>query len=228
MGDFGNEYLRKGQKQSQHDKTEHENEKSMKSQFNQSKSKSKSTMSKSKVKDKANIEEILNGPTCTHLMSRGNALTWWNSYVKTVSHEVAYGMTWKTLKKIMTHKYYPRGEIKKLEIELMFPEEYDDVEKYVGGLPDMIQGTKNKRKLDDNSRKNQNQQHPFKRQNVTRAYTAAGPGEKKVYRGSNLWALNATTITMGSMLPSATTARKSAIWPVTVEAKLLLPTTREP
>ncbi|GJQ91266.1 putative reverse transcriptase domain-containing protein [Tanacetum coccineum] len=40
-----------------------------------------------------------------------------------------------------------------------------------------------KRKLDDNSRNNQNQQHPFKRQNVARAYTA-GPGEKKVYGGS--------------------------------------------
>ncbi|GKG15602.1 hypothetical protein Tco_0357925, partial [Tanacetum coccineum] len=32
--------------------------------------------------------------TCTLL---GNALTWWNSHVKIVSHEVAYGMTWKTL-----------------------------------------------------------------------------------------------------------------------------------
>ncbi|GJZ07541.1 putative reverse transcriptase domain-containing protein [Tanacetum coccineum] len=42
---------------------------------------------------------------------------------------------------------------------------------------------KNKRKLDDNSRNNQNQQQPFKKQNVARAYTA-GPGEKKVYRGS--------------------------------------------
>ncbi|GJT93751.1 hypothetical protein Tco_1082596 [Tanacetum coccineum] len=34
----------------------------------------------------------------------GNALTWWNSHVKTVSHEVAYEMTWKTLKKMMTDK----------------------------------------------------------------------------------------------------------------------------
>ncbi|GJY89353.1 hypothetical protein Tco_0504549 [Tanacetum coccineum] len=67
-----------------------------------------------------------------------DALTWWNSHVKTVSHEVAYEMTWKTLKKIMPDKYCPRGEIKKLEIELMFPEESDEVEKYVGGLPDVI------------------------------------------------------------------------------------------
>ncbi|GJX60650.1 hypothetical protein Tco_0292040 [Tanacetum coccineum] len=72
---------------------------------------------------------------------QGNALMWWNSHVKTVSHEVAYGMPWKTLKKMMTDKYCQRGEIKKLEIELMFPMESDEVEKYVGGLPDMIQGS---------------------------------------------------------------------------------------
>ncbi|GKA06296.1 putative reverse transcriptase domain-containing protein [Tanacetum coccineum] len=53
--------------------------------------------------------------TCTLL---GNALTWWNSHVKTVGHDVAYGMPWKTLKKMMTEKYCPRDEIKKLEIEL--------------------------------------------------------------------------------------------------------------
>nr|GEX12177.1 putative reverse transcriptase domain-containing protein [Tanacetum cinerariifolium] len=41
----------------------------------------------------------------------------------------------------------------------------------------------NKRKLDDNSKNNQNQQHPSKRHNVAWAYTA-GSGEKKPYRGS--------------------------------------------
>ncbi|GJR34836.1 putative reverse transcriptase domain-containing protein [Tanacetum coccineum] len=41
----------------------------------------------------------------------------------------------------------------------------------------------NKRKFEDTSRNNQNQQHPFKRHNVAQAYTA-GPGEKKVYGGS--------------------------------------------
>ncbi|GKE54683.1 putative reverse transcriptase domain-containing protein, partial [Tanacetum coccineum] len=40
----------------------------------------------------------------------------------------------------------------------------------------------NKRKLDDNSRNNQTQQQPHKRQNVAMAYTA-GPGEKKEYEG---------------------------------------------
>ncbi|GJT51134.1 putative reverse transcriptase domain-containing protein [Tanacetum coccineum] len=40
----------------------------------------------------------------------------------------------------------------------------------------------NKRKFDDTSRNNQNQQQSFKRNNVARAYTV-GPGEKKPYRG---------------------------------------------
>ncbi|GJR86019.1 reverse transcriptase domain-containing protein [Tanacetum coccineum] len=41
----------------------------------------------------------------------------------------------------------------------------------------------NKRKLDNNSKNNQNQQQPNKRQNIGRAYTA-GHGEKKHYGGS--------------------------------------------
>ncbi|GJW66405.1 putative reverse transcriptase domain-containing protein [Tanacetum coccineum] len=164
-----------------------------------------------------------------------------NSHVKTVGHDDSNGMPWKTLKKMMTTKYCPRSEIKKLEIEIwnlkvkgtdvvrytqrfqglalicgrMFPEESGEVEKYVGGLPNMIQGSvmaskpkimqdaiefaielmdqkirtfanrqaKIKRKLDENSRNNQTQQHPYKRKNVARAYTT-GPSEKKEYRGS--------------------------------------------
>nr|GFA21269.1 hypothetical protein [Tanacetum cinerariifolium] len=53
--------------------------------------------------------------TCTLL---GSALTWWNSHVKIVGYDAAYGMSWKTLKKMMTAKYCPRSEIKKLEIEI--------------------------------------------------------------------------------------------------------------
>ncbi|GKF69276.1 reverse transcriptase domain-containing protein [Tanacetum coccineum] len=53
--------------------------------------------------------------TCTLL---GSALTWWNSHVKIVGHDAAYGMPWKTLMKMMTAKYCPRSEIKKLEIEI--------------------------------------------------------------------------------------------------------------
>nr|GFB18326.1 hypothetical protein [Tanacetum cinerariifolium] len=96
----------------------------------------------------------------------GSALTWWNSHMRAVSQEVAYAMPWKTLKQMMTAKYCPRGEVKKLEVELwnlkvkgtditsytlrfqeltllcgrMFPEESDEIERYVGGLPEMIWG----------------------------------------------------------------------------------------
>ncbi|GJY55516.1 hypothetical protein Tco_0454631 [Tanacetum coccineum] len=53
--------------------------------------------------------------TCT---LQGNALTWWNSHVKTTTHEAAHAMPWRTLKKMMTDKYCLRGEIKKLEFEM--------------------------------------------------------------------------------------------------------------
>ncbi|GJS95105.1 putative reverse transcriptase domain-containing protein [Tanacetum coccineum] len=75
-----------------------------------------------------------------------SALTWWNSHVMTVTHDVAYAMTWVDLRKKMTDKYCPRNEMKKLEAELWnlkvigFPEESDKIERYVGGLPDMIHG----------------------------------------------------------------------------------------
>ncbi|GJY16393.1 putative reverse transcriptase domain-containing protein [Tanacetum coccineum] len=52
---------------------------------------------------------------CTLL---GDALTWWNGHVRTLGHDAAYAMTWGTLKKKLTDKYYPKGEINKLEIEL--------------------------------------------------------------------------------------------------------------
>ncbi|GJW91584.1 putative reverse transcriptase domain-containing protein [Tanacetum coccineum] len=66
------------------------------------------------------------------MLTTRNALTWWNSHVKTVGHDVAYGMPWKTLKKMMNTKYCPR----KLELMCgrMFPEESDEVEKaYTAG-----------------------------------------------------------------------------------------------
>ncbi|GKF62775.1 reverse transcriptase domain-containing protein, partial [Tanacetum coccineum] len=47
-----------------------------------------------------------------------DALTWWNSHVKTTTPEAAYAMTWAALKKMMTDKYCPRGEIKKIEAEM--------------------------------------------------------------------------------------------------------------
>ncbi|GJW85665.1 reverse transcriptase domain-containing protein [Tanacetum coccineum] len=53
--------------------------------------------------------------TCT---LQDDALTWWNSHVKTTTPEVAHAMPWAALKKMMTDKYCPRGEIKKIETEM--------------------------------------------------------------------------------------------------------------
>ncbi|GKD08358.1 hypothetical protein Tco_1188043, partial [Tanacetum coccineum] len=65
---FGNGYSLKEKNQVKTNKTEHGNEKRVKSQSQ--KSTKKSTKSKSKVKEEADIEELLNGPTRTHLMGQ--------------------------------------------------------------------------------------------------------------------------------------------------------------
>ncbi|GJX95195.1 putative reverse transcriptase domain-containing protein [Tanacetum coccineum] len=155
----------------------------------------------------------------------------------TVVNDISYAMTWTELKKKMTDKYCPGTEIKKLEVELwdlkvkgtdvigynqrfqelallyvrMFPEEFEKIERYVGGLPDMIHGSvvaskpktmqeateiatelMDKRirtfaeRQTENKRKqdnNQQQQPQNKRQNTGRAY-AAGTSKKKLYEGS--------------------------------------------
>ncbi|GJU94595.1 putative reverse transcriptase domain-containing protein [Tanacetum coccineum] len=139
------------------------------------------------------VENQVKFATCTFY---GVVLTWWKSHVKTVGQDAAH-----------------------CELALlcgrMFREESDKIEKYVGGLPDMIHGsvmaskpktmqdtiefatelidkkictfaerqTENKRKFEDTSRNNQNQQQQNKRRNIGRAYTA-GPSEKRDYGGS--------------------------------------------
>ncbi|GJY52235.1 putative reverse transcriptase domain-containing protein [Tanacetum coccineum] len=101
--------------------------------------------------------------TCTLLDS---SLTWWNSHKRTIRTDVAYALSWRELLKLMTKVYCPRNEIQKMETELwnlsvknndmatytqrfqeltmmctkMVLEEEDQVEKFIGGLPDNIQG----------------------------------------------------------------------------------------
>ncbi|GKA22197.1 reverse transcriptase domain-containing protein [Tanacetum coccineum] len=107
------------------------------------------------------VENQVKFATCTlHSVT----FTWLNTHVKTVGHDSAYGMPWKTLMKMMTDKYCPQNQIKKVEMDIwdlkvkgtdlisytqrfqelallcgrMFPKEYDKIEKSIGGLPDMI------------------------------------------------------------------------------------------
>ncbi|GJU17455.1 putative reverse transcriptase domain-containing protein [Tanacetum coccineum] len=84
-----------------------------------------------------------------------------------INNDVAYVMIWTNLKMKIIDKYCPRGEFKKLEVEMwnlkvkgtdvvsynqsfqelalmcarMFLKESDKVEKYVSGLPNMIHGS---------------------------------------------------------------------------------------
>nr|GEY23560.1 reverse transcriptase domain-containing protein [Tanacetum cinerariifolium] len=72
------------------------------------------------------MESVFNINNCTSYCQikyvactiQGVTLTWWKSHVKTATLEVAQALPWKTLKKMMTDKYFPRGEIKKLETEM--------------------------------------------------------------------------------------------------------------
>nr|GEY86886.1 reverse transcriptase domain-containing protein [Tanacetum cinerariifolium] len=185
-------------------------------------------------------------------------------------------MTWKTLKKIITDKYCPREEIKKLEIEIwnlnvkgtdvvsynqcsqelslmcskFFPEASNEIEKYVGGLPDMIHGSvmasKPKTMQDaiefatelmnkkistlaerqaENKRKfdinNQaQQQHPNK-QGVAISYTA-GPSERKEYAGTLPLCNKCKFHHNGQCTIKCQTARELATWPKTIGVPLLL------
>ncbi|GJY91941.1 putative reverse transcriptase domain-containing protein [Tanacetum coccineum] len=139
---------------------------------------------------------------------------------RTIGVDAAYAMKWDGLMKLMTEVYCPRNEIQKMEIELwnltvkgnnltaytqrfqelillctrMVPDEEDRVERFIGGLPDNIQGNgyaarsaENKRRMESNPRDNRGQQPPFKRQNVSgqnmaRAYTARN-NERRGYAG---------------------------------------------
>ncbi|GKF37180.1 reverse transcriptase domain-containing protein, partial [Tanacetum coccineum] len=102
--------------------------------------------------------------TCALLNS---ALTWWNVYNRTIGTDAAFAMSWRELMKLMVEVYCPRrNEIQKMESKLwnliaknndltsytqtfqeltmmctkMVPEEEDRVEKFIGYLPDNIQG----------------------------------------------------------------------------------------
>ncbi|GKD39949.1 putative reverse transcriptase domain-containing protein, partial [Tanacetum coccineum] len=59
---------------------------------------------------------------CTLL---NNALTWLNSHKRTIRADVAFAMSWRELMKLMAE---------------MVPKEENRVEKFIGGLPDNIQG----------------------------------------------------------------------------------------
>nr|GFB26240.1 hypothetical protein [Tanacetum cinerariifolium] len=68
--------------------------------------------------------------TCT---LQDSALTWWNSHKRTISVDAAYAMKWDGLMNLMTEELI-------LLCTRMVPDEEDRVERFIGGLPNNIQG----------------------------------------------------------------------------------------
>ncbi|GKC04281.1 reverse transcriptase domain-containing protein [Tanacetum coccineum] len=94
------------------------------------------------------------------------ALSWWNAYAQPMGIEQANQITWTELKRLLTNKYCPRTEIKKMEDEFygltingsdlktyirrfqelaflcpnMVPNSEKLMEAFIGGLPQIIEG----------------------------------------------------------------------------------------
>nr|GEY89456.1 reverse transcriptase domain-containing protein [Tanacetum cinerariifolium] len=171
-----------------------------------------------------------------------------NAQLKTVGPDVAYTMTWTNLRKKMTDKYCPRGEIQKLEIELwnLKVKELDKIERYIGGLPDMIHESvmapKPKTMQDiiefaaelmdkmistfaecqaKNKRKfegtsKNNQNQQQNKRQNTGKADTAGSVRRNLTEDLYLCASNATITMTDHVLLNATSATELAIWPVTV------------
>ncbi|GJW18535.1 reverse transcriptase domain-containing protein [Tanacetum coccineum] len=95
-----------------------------------------------------------------------DALSWWNAYAQPIGIEQANQTTWTKLKRLLTNKYCPRTEIRKMEEELynlsvkrndlkpyvrrfqelttlcpnMVPNNEKLLEAFIGGLPRSIEG----------------------------------------------------------------------------------------
>ncbi|GKD06580.1 reverse transcriptase domain-containing protein, partial [Tanacetum coccineum] len=95
-----------------------------------------------------------------------DALSWWNAYAQPIGIEQANQITWTELKRLLTNKYCPRTEIRKMEEELynlivkgndlkpyvrrfqeltvlcpnMVPNNDKLLEAFIGGLPRSIEG----------------------------------------------------------------------------------------
>ncbi|GJR04064.1 reverse transcriptase domain-containing protein [Tanacetum coccineum] len=96
-----------------------------------------------------------------------DALSWWNSYAKPIGIEQADKIAWTELKRLLTNKYCPQTEVRKMEDEFynlvvkgndlktyarrfqelatlcpnMVPNNEKLMEVFIGGLPQSIEGT---------------------------------------------------------------------------------------
>ncbi|GKA29104.1 putative reverse transcriptase domain-containing protein [Tanacetum coccineum] len=158
------------------------------------------------------VENKIKFSTCTLL---AGALTWWNSHVRTVGHDVAYAMTWTDLKNKMTNKYCMR-ELALLCVR-MFPEESDQIKRYVGGFLDLIHREVIEHQAKTMAKSNEIATELMDRKSAFFLTLDIKTRERKMkpYGDLNPYALNETITMMVHVLPNATSATELAIWPVT-------------
>nr|GEX01808.1 putative reverse transcriptase domain-containing protein [Tanacetum cinerariifolium] len=164
------------------------------------------------------IENQVKFSTCTML---DDALTWWNVHLRTLGHDAAYAMTWEILKKKMTDKYYPRGKIKKLEIELWnLKVKGNDVASYTQRFQEL---TLMCTKFVSDEKEKVNKYISGFPNNIHRNVMSARPKtlDEAIELANDLmdqklrtYTKCATTITLGNVHPSATTARSMVMLPV--------------
>nr|GEZ37746.1 hypothetical protein [Tanacetum cinerariifolium] len=122
--------------------------------------------------------------TCT---LQNSALTWWNSYKRTIGVDAAYAMKWTGLMKLMTEVYCLRNEVQKMEAELWnLTVKGNDLTAYIQRV--MLQGVlriKEGWKVTQGITVGSNRHSKGKTtgQNVAIAYTARN-NERKGYVGS--------------------------------------------
>ncbi|GKA33030.1 putative reverse transcriptase domain-containing protein [Tanacetum coccineum] len=103
-------------------------------------------------------------------------LTWWNSHKRTIGIDAAFAMSWRELMKLMAKGNVIANNLMRLLDAVCIANNLMDQE--LKGYA--MKNAENKRKFNNNQKDNRQQQPPFKRQNVARAYTA-GNNERIVY-----------------------------------------------
>ncbi|GJS02652.1 putative reverse transcriptase domain-containing protein [Tanacetum coccineum] len=141
-----------------------------------------------------------------------DVLSWWNAYAQPMGVHQANQITWTELKRLLTNKYYPRTEVRKMEDELynltvkgndlkpyvrrfqelavlcpnMVPNTEKLLEAFIGGLPRSIEGNVTASKpqtLEEAINIAQRLMDQNRRQEAVKAY-AATPAENNRYAGN--------------------------------------------
>ncbi|GJZ58673.1 reverse transcriptase domain-containing protein [Tanacetum coccineum] len=157
-----------------------------------------------------------------------DALSWWNAYAQPIGIDQANKITWTELKRLLTNKYCPRTEVRKMEDEFynltvkgndlktyirrfqelavlcpnMVPNTEKLMEAFIGGLPRSIEGNVTASKpqtLEEAINIAQRLMDQNRRQEAVRAY-AATPAKNSRYAGNLPLYKSFVSISLASML----------------------------